>query len=105
MRPIRLDTPAAQTSAWIPLDTQVVPFNVTLQCVPTGGATYTVNYTLDDVFSPTFAPGSAAATPLAAMTAQVATKDIALDAPYSAVQIVVSGTGSVRTNILQGMQP
>jgi hypothetical protein len=103
MRPIRFDTAAGSTSPWIPLDSQIAPFRVLLQCVPAGGANYTVNYTLDDVFGAAFVPGTAVATPIAALTLQTSTKDALLQAPYVAVQVVVSGTGSVRTNILQGL--
>jgi len=88
MRPITysiLNGPA--TGVPIPLDLYLNPFNVSLQVTITGAPTYTVEFTNDDVYSPTYNPASGNWTALAGMTAATANANATLISPATAVRI------------------
>lgn len=87
MRPITLSTLGVQNTAVAPMDLYLTPFNVSLQAVITGAPTYTVEYTNDDVFSPTFNPATANWTPVAGMTAAVASANATLISPVTAIRM------------------
>jgi hypothetical protein len=53
------DSGAAGVTAPVPLDQYISPFNVSLAIVPTGTATYTVQYTFNDPFAAGFTPATA----------------------------------------------
>ena len=59
MRPVTVTTAGVSVSAPIPLNYLTSPFNIGFGVVVTGAATYTVQHTFDDVFSPTFVAASA----------------------------------------------
>lgn len=101
MRPITFPTAAGSTSAPIPLDIYVSPFSVTVSCEMTGGATATLQYTLDDVFAPNYVPATGVWYTRADMSAQATNKDVTFIAPVRAVRVQAGGTGSVTTKIVQ----
>lgn len=61
MRPIQVTVGSATASNVIPLDQYISPFNIGLGVTLSAGAvlTYTVQHTFDDVWSPSFDPGTA----------------------------------------------
>jgi hypothetical protein len=59
MRPVYLTQTGVGTSPVCPLDHYLNPFNVGLSGSVQGSATYSVEYTFDDVYSPTFDPATA----------------------------------------------
>jgi hypothetical protein len=110
MRPITLNTADAsggvKNSAVCPMDLYISPFNVTLEAIVTGAVSYDVQYTKDDVYSPTFDATTAQWTSVTGMTAAVASAEATLISPVTAVRLVQnSGAGSVVLRILQaGLQ-
>lgn len=104
-RPVRVSVGAVAVSAPIPLNNYSSPFNVGVGCdLSAGGsATYTVQYTYDDVFSPTFVPASASWFDLTGITAQTADKDGAITAPCTAVRLNVTvwASGTVTMTVIQ----
>ena len=75
MRPVVLTTSGVSVSAVCPLDLHTAPGNTALGVVITAPATYTVQYTYDDVYSPTFNPGAATWFPHATLVALSANGD------------------------------
>lgn len=103
MRPITLSQTGVGTTAVIPMDWHQVPFNVGIVCSVTGTATYTVEHTSDDVFSPSFNPSTATWLPNTGLTAQTSSKDGNYSAPCRGVRLnVASGTGTVKMTVIQG---
>lgn len=52
MRPIVITQVGAGTTAAVPLDRYIAPFNVAVSCVEVAAAVYSLQYTYDDVFNP-----------------------------------------------------
>ena len=79
------------------------PFNVSLLADVTGGLTYTVQYTLDDVFANSYVPASGVWTAVSGMSAQTADTAGSLAYPVTAVRINVSAytSGSVVLTVVQ----
>lgn len=105
MRPVRVSLGAVAVSAPIPLDNYSTPFNVGIGCdLSAGGAaTYTVEYTFDDVFAAAFVPASAAWFSLTGITAQTTDKDGAITAPCTAVRLNMTAwtSGTVTMTVIQ----
>ena len=110
MRPVNLSTSdasgGAKSSAVCPMDRLISPFNVTLQTIVVGAVDYDVQYTKDDVFSPTFNPATAQWTTITNMDNAVADQEATLISPVTGVRLVQNGgAGSVTLRILQaGLQ-
>lgn len=103
MRPIRVSQTGVGTSQVVPLDYRVSPTNVAIGCILSGTATYTIEHTFDDVFSPTFNPATATWLPNAGLTAKTASADGNYVVPPTAVRInIASGTGTVTMVVIQG---
>ena len=104
-RPVRVSLGAVGVSAPIPLNNYSTPFNVGIGCdLSAGGsATYTVQYTYDDVFASNFVPASAAWFDLTGITAQTADKDGSIISPVTAVRLNVTvwGAGTVTMTVIQ----
>ena len=95
MRPVVLSVTGVGNSVPDPLDHYLTPFNVSLAVVVTGTITYTVQYTYDDVFAPTYNPATGNWLPHPSLTAQTATKDSNIAYPVRAVRLTTSaGTGT-----------
>ena len=91
-----------KTSNVYPPDNYVSPFNVAVSVVVTGTATYTVQYTFDDVFASNYSAASGNWTHHPSQTAQTATKDSNVAYPVSGLRIrQTAGTGSVRCTFIQ----
>lgn len=104
MRPATVSVTGVAVSQVIPLDWNSSPFNVGVGCIVSGTATYTVEHTFDDVFSPTFNPATASWLPNTGLTAQTASKDGNYAFPVRGVRLNVSaGTGTVTMTVLQGL--
>lgn len=60
-RPVRQVLTSAGSTNPIPLDTHISPFNISLGCIVSAGATvsYKVQHTFDDVFSSSFVAANA----------------------------------------------
>jgi hypothetical protein len=85
-------------SAAVPLDIYLTPFNVSMACVVSATATYTVQYTLDDLSLGTPTNWFNHAT----MTGLSATANGTIISPVTAVRLTVSGsTGTVTFQIAQ----
>lgn len=106
MRPVTLTTSDAsggeKVSPVCPLDLYISPFNISLFAVITGAATYTVEYTGDDVYASSFNPATANWTGVTGMTAVSASTDATLISPVTAVRLrQTAGAGSVALRVLQ----
>lgn len=103
MKAMQLSTSATSTSNVAAMNANTVPVNIEIVVRVTGTVAYNVEYTLDDIFSPSFTQGSATwfnHPTLAA--AQTATKDCQITWPVTGVRInQTSGSGSTATTVLQ----
>jgi len=94
----------AKATPVIPLDIYPTPFNVSLQANVTGAATFTVEFTNDDVFAVGYDPnaGTSLWTPITGMTAASADANATLISPVTAVRMrLTAGAGSVVLRITQ----
>lgn len=90
------------TSAIHVPDTFKDPFNIGLGCVLTGSATYSVEHTFDDVYSPTFNPATATWFTNSGLNAKTTSADGNYAYPVNGIRLnVTAGTGSVTLYILQ----
>jgi hypothetical protein len=95
MRPVRLTTNGISTSAVCPIDQYLNPTSIALGLLITGAATCTVEYTYDDVFSPTFVAASATWFPHPTLTAKSANADGNFAFPPKGVRLnQTAGAGS-----------
>ena len=87
----------------IPLDYFANPNNITLSVLVTGTATYTVQYTFDQINqTPGWTPATGNWVDHPSLTSQTATKDSNLAYPAMAVRInQTAGSGSVRFTVIQ----
>jgi len=94
MRPISVTQTDVGNSNPVPLDLYLTPFNVTIQCVKSGGPTYTVQYTNDDVFAVGYNPTTGNWFDLAGITNAVADAVDSLISPVTAVRLRVTAVGA-----------
>lgn len=91
----------AQTTAWLPVDNNIVAFNLGIHVVnTTGTVTYTVQGTLDDIQDSAITP-VAFSLPITALTNTTATAIGNLTMPVKAVRLTQTGTGTTVTRIVQ----
>jgi hypothetical protein len=99
MRPSKVSLTGTGTSAWIPCDIHITPFNIGLGCVVTGTATYTIEHTFDDVQDATVTP---TAFPHSVLANQTANQDGNYAFPVKAVRLhITAGTGTVALTVIQ----
>lgn len=94
----------AKATPVIPLDIYLTPFNVSLQVTVVGAATYTVEFTNDDVFAVGYDPDGATAnwTPLDGQTDAIANANSTLISPVTAVRMRQTlGDGSTTLRVVQ----
>lgn len=92
----------AKTSGVYPPDNYVSPFNVAISVTVTGSATYTVQYTFDDVFANGYNAATGNWTNHPSLTTQTTTKDSNIAYPVTGVRITQSaGNGSVKCTFIQ----
>ncbi len=98
MRPQTITQTATGTSAWIPMDHKQAPFLVSIGCVISGGPTYTVEHTFDDILG----GATATAFPHSSIAAATTNKDGNYAFPVTGIRLnVTAGTGSVTMTLLQ----
>jgi hypothetical protein len=98
MRPVNLTTLGVQASVPCPLDIYIAPFQVTLDVVLNGAATYTVEYTNDDPFGVSVVNWI----PHADLTAKAAAAQGTLISPVRAVRLnQTAGAGSATLRVIQ----
>lgn len=101
-KPITLTTSGVSASRVAPLCYFVDQFNVSVNTVVTGTATYTLQYTSDDVFAPGFSPASANWKSHPSMTGATTSDFVQIVTPVTGVRINQTvGTGSVLATVIQ----
>ena len=104
MRPVRVTLTSATNSAPIPLDWRLRPTDVTLQTIVSSGgsSTHSVQYTTDDVQSPTYNPSTGNWFDVPGMGSLTSSTRVKLDFPVTAVRLSVSAfsSGSVRLDVI-----
>lgn len=88
------------------LDFLLNPTDITLFTVTTAGVNYTVQYTMDDIFSPTYNPSTgnwynAKDTAFIGATGNAYSK---VDEPITGARVNNSGSGSVTLSARQGVK-
>lgn len=92
-------------SAPIALDHYISPFNVGFGAVVSATATFNVQHTFDDVFSPTYVPASGTWFNHPNFTSANATGDGNYAFPVTAVRLnVAANTGTVSLTLIQAGQ-
>lgn len=101
-RPMILTTSGTSASSVAPLCHFVDRFNVSVNTVVTGSATYTLQFTADDPFASNFVPASANWKSHPSMTSSTISDIVEFTAPVRAVRInQTSGAGSVSATVIQ----
>ncbi len=101
-RPMILTTSGTSASSVAPLCHFVCRFNVSVNTVVTGSATYTLQFTADDPFASNFVPASANWKSHPSMTSSTISDIVEFTAPVRAVRIdQTSGAGSVSATVIQ----
>jgi hypothetical protein len=85
----------------IPLDVRLKPFNVSLQLIPSGGATAKVQYTLDDIWASGWTAATANWVDHPYLTAITSTADSNLAFPVTAVRAQNTVAGSTKFTVIQ----
>lgn len=100
-QPIVISLDGVGASGWAPTNRKQTPFNVGLGVVVSGGLTYTVEHTFDDVQDSSVTP-----TPFSndGLTSKTTNDDGNYSFPVSAIRLNVTSftSGSVTLTILQG---
>ena len=101
-KPIILTTSGTSASSVAPLCHFVNRFNVSVNTVVTGSATYTLQFTADDPFASNFVPASANWKSHPSMTSATISDIVEFTAPVRAVRInQTAGAGSVSATVIQ----
>lgn len=100
MRPITRTQTGVGDSIAIPLDLYLTPFNVTIQCVISGGPTYTVQYTNDDVYATAYVAASGNWFDLANLTGQLVNAIDTLISPVTAIRLRVTAVGAPTDSVV-----
>lgn len=105
MRPIRATVSSQTTSAVIPMDIYLDPFNVSIGVALSAGAslTYTVQHTFDDVFASNFNAATATWYPHASLATKTASADGNYAFPVTAIRLNVTAytSGSATMTLVQ----
>lgn len=106
MRPISVTVSGVAVSPPIPMDYTANGFSVGVGCTISATATYTVEHTFDDIWSPNFVAASATWLPNTGLTAKTANADGNYAFPVRAIRLnVASSTGTVTMNVIQSTSP
>ena len=101
-RPMILTTSGTEASLVAPLCHFVGRFNVSVNTVVTGSATYTLQFTADNPFASNFVPASANWKSHPSMTSSTISDIVEFTAPVRAVRInQTAGAGSVSATVIQ----
>jgi len=104
MRPKKVTVSSVAASAWLPVDYKQDPMNLSVACVLVSGtATFSVEYTLDDVFDPAVTP---VAFSLSSITAATASTAGVINQPVRAIRLNVTAGASpvVAMTMIQGLR-
>jgi hypothetical protein len=102
MRPVSFTVTGTETSAVFVPDHYISPFNVSLGVTVTGTSNYTVQYTFDNVFAPTYDPSTGNWVDHPSLTTQTTTKDSNIAYPVTGIRIKAnSGAGTSRLTVIQ----
>lgn len=104
MRLKKVTVTGVGTSNWLPVDNKQAPFNLSVGCVLVSGtATYSVEYTYDNVYDTTVTPVAFA---LSTITAATTSKDGVINNPVMAIRLNVTGGTSpvVSLSMIQGLR-
>jgi uncharacterized protein YgiM (DUF1202 family) len=102
MRDYRVVQTSTEASAWLPMDKNNVGAYVSLQCVVTGTATYSVQQTLDDIFDSNVTPTAFNYAGSTNLTSATTNQFSSFQYPVRAVRInKTAGTGSVAFTVVQ----
>lgn len=95
---VEVGTTAVGSSRAIVLDQYVAPFAISLfGILVSGAATYTVQYTSDDVFASDYVEGNGSWTDHPSLTGKSANADSNLAYPASAIRLkITAGTGTIK---------
>lgn len=104
MRPTTVSVTGTGTSSVVVPDYLSSPFNVGVGCKVSGSATYSVEHTFDDVFSPTFDPATATWIANTGLTGKTANADGNYAFPVRGIRLnIASGSGTVTMTVVQGV--
>jgi hypothetical protein len=102
MRPITVSQTDAGSTGAVPLNLSVNPFNVSMAVVVTGTVDYTVQYTFDDVWSPTYNPATGTWFNHASLDAQTTNQTGNFAFPVAAIRLTVnSGPDTATMTVIQ----
>lgn len=105
MRPVRVQVGSQTTSAVIPMDQYISPFNAGISVDLSDGAdlTYTVQHTFENVFANGWSPASAKWYSHSSLAAKTASSDGNYAYPVSAIRLNVTAytSGTAVMNVLQ----
>jgi hypothetical protein len=94
----------AKATPVIPPDQYLTPFNISLQVTVVGAATYTVEFTNDDVWAAGYDPNGATAnwTALTGMTGAAANANATIISPVTGIRMrQTAGAGSTTLRVVQ----
>lgn len=103
MRPITRSLTGVGNDVPVPMDLYQRPFNVSIAVTVTGTITYSVQWTLDDVFAPGYNPATGNWFAAAAnLTAKSDNEAGSLISPVTAIQLITTaGTGTATMRVAQ----
>lgn len=92
-------TGSTSSTGWVPMNFKNVSVDISITALLTGTNTYSVKYTLDDIYDTAVTPNAfnCASNLISATTTQSGTVGF----PVAALQVTGSGTGSVAITILE----
>lgn len=103
MRPVWLTQTGVGDTKPVPFNLYAAPTNIALGAtILSGAATFTVQYTFDDVHAPGYDPATGNWVDHPYLTAKAANTDSNIAYPVVAVRLrVTAGTGTVRLAVIQ----
>lgn len=107
MRPVRYEVTTTGTTAIVPLDIYIAPFQVAVNVLVPGGVTtsYTLQYTYDDVLAVGYDPAAPTSQWIddTTMSAEVASSGVNLTAPVTAIRLSVPTLtgGNIKLTVVQ----
>lgn len=101
MRPVLIRQVGAGSTDPVPLNWRKTPFQVTVDCHVEGDATYTVEWTGDDIRDPNWTSGAATWHPMIDIDDATGDAVGTLISPVRAIRLTISeGDGAVEANII-----
>lgn len=102
MRPVRVSVTGVGSSAVVPPDYMLNPFNIGVEVMVTGTVTYTVQHTFDDVFAANFNPATATWLSHTTLVNQTTTQASNYAFAVTGIRVTVTaGTGTAEMTLVQ----